>query len=853
MTQDNRNHFDQALDAVRHDEPSASELHDAAGRIWQNMQAGAQLPAEAPIRGCEDVVHLLPAYAAGSLGSDRRLLVEAHVRECLACRHRAARHADVNWAAPLPLRGRGFRLAWAVAMVAAVAAGLAIYSIYFAVPAGARARVQSVQGDVVRITAAGEYPLTVGAELYEGDLLRTSSGGHAFVQLRDGSNVEVNERSEFDLKARGNNLTVNLDQGAVIVTAAKRRTGHLYVKTPDARVAVTGTVFSVTSGMKGSRVSVLAGVVAVTHAGVESSLRAGQQVTTSDNMTQVPVRDDIAWSQELGKHLELLASLSTLEQRLSQVQMPGPRYSSTLLDRVPANTVLYISIPNLGNVLGEAHSILKQQMNESETLRQWFGHGVSPDPQLDQLVERIREMSQYVGDEVVIVGTDGQDGIGSVAAVAELRASGLRDYLTTNFGADNKNHQIVTVDAHDLATLTQASTHGRMVALVRDDVVVFSDNVDGLDRMNSQLNAGASGFSATEFGQRIQEAYNRGAGFVLAGNLQQMISDLQRTRAARGLRADPELAKSGFGDATYFIAEHREINNNPDNHLVLDFAAARHGIASWLAAPAPMGSLEFVSSNAGLAMSIVTKEPRAMLDDILNMLSHRRALHPASDQQNVIESIVQDEIVPQLGGDGAFALDGPVLPTPSWKVVLEVHDPVRLQAAVEKLVAAGDQQEQQHGKRGVGITYEDVGGQRYYTITDLDTGVGEAQYTYAAGYLIMAPTRAVLMAALRTRITGDSLAHSAAFRAMLPKDQHANYSGVAYQNLAPILQPLMTQLNEQQAVLVQQIAADSRPSLICAWGDSNRIEAASNSRLFGYDWLALMSLVGPQHPQRSAP
>ena len=38
----------------------------------------------------------------------------------------------------------------------------------------------------------------------------------------------------------------------------KRTSGHLYVKTPDCRVAVTGTVFSVDSGMKGSRVAVLA-------------------------------------------------------------------------------------------------------------------------------------------------------------------------------------------------------------------------------------------------------------------------------------------------------------------------------------------------------------------------------------------------------------------------------------------------------------------------------------------------------------------------------------------------------------------------------------------------------------------
>jgi hypothetical protein len=39
------------------------------------------------------------------------------------------------------------------------------------------------------------------------------------------------------------------------------------------------------------------------------------------------------------------------------------------------------------------------------------------------------------------------------------------------------------------------------------------------------------------------------------------------------------------------------------------------------------------------------------------------------------------------------------------------------------------------------------------------------------------------------------------------------------------------------------MAADARPTAICAWGKDNRIEAGSNSHLFGFDFLAFPALI----------
>jgi hypothetical protein len=67
----------------------------------------------------------------------------------------------------------------------------------------------------------------------------------------------------FSLRLRANDLTIRLGRGSVMVEAAKRRKGHLFVDTGDCRVAVTGTLFGVSAGVKGSRVSVVQGEVHV--------------------------------------------------------------------------------------------------------------------------------------------------------------------------------------------------------------------------------------------------------------------------------------------------------------------------------------------------------------------------------------------------------------------------------------------------------------------------------------------------------------------------------------------------------------------------------------------------------------
>ena len=727
----------------------------------------------------------------------------------------------------------------AAAMVLFALIGFYVNNVYFAVPAGARATLQSLEGVAYKVTSQGDRLVAVGQVLQDGDILRTGAGSHAYVKLSDGSLVEVNERSAFAVKARGKDTTIDLDRGAVIVQAAHRASGHLYVKTPDCRVAVTGTIFGVKSGIKGSRVSVVQGTVEVAHNGDDDVLHAGDQVSTGANMDAVPVSEDIAWSQDLPKHLELLAQLKNLQKKLEQVQLPAPRYNSNLLTRMPADTLFYASLPNAGQALEDANRILQEQIQQSDTLREWWTHGKpGSNDEWNAMVSKLHQLSEYLGDEVVIAGFGGhQPGV----VIAEVRRTGLREFLETKFSEVGKGHKLLIVAPGDLASLPEKSDGP--IALLRQNEVVFSGDRDSLIKVNAQLDAGSKGLEVTEFGKRIADAYGRGAGFFFAADLHGLMQSGTR-RHPQMAEHDASMMRSGLSDMRYLVVEHREVNNVPDNRMVLDFAGSRRGVASWLAAPAPMGSLEFVSRNAAVAVAFVAKDPQLMVTDIFNM-----ADDPAQAQAKMAEANsklnlnLRDDLAAQFGGDAVIALDGPVLPTPAWKFVIEIHDADKLAASMQTIVDSFNREAQQHGKPGVELKSEDVNGQRFYTVIHKDSQAKPMYYTFASGYMIIGPDRATVMNTLRTRATGDSLARSGDFKAMLPKDENANYSFIAYQNLAPILQPLLSTMDSQQAQVVQQLAADSHPSAICGWGRDNRIEAVSNSRLLGFDWMAIGSLL----------
>jgi hypothetical protein len=841
-------YLDRAISELRGEQPDAKTLSASAERVWQRLQAGegeeAATSAPQPIRGCADIRSLLPAFHQQELPSARALIVADHLRECVSCRSYAyGRGFDgatsVNWR--MEPASRGFqwsivRLSFAVAtaalLVALVWTGR---NWYFAGPTGSRARIDSIEGQAYGIGAAGGRVLKTGDEVGEDELIRTAANSHAKVRLFEGSEVEMNQRAELTVSASRRDTTIHLDQGSIIVQAAKRHTGHLYVSAPDCLVAVTGTVFSVNSGTKGSRVAVIEGEVHVKHAGLESILHSGDQVATTQSVGLVPVREEIAWSSDLDHELALLAEFSKLRTKLEEIQTPGPRYESKILPLLPADTILYIGIPNLGDALQQANQIFQQQLSQSKVLQDWWNKSsnVNQHPTPQELIDKIQVISRYLGEEVVITarGSSASRGHGPVL-LAEVRQLGLKDYLQDHLADTLKSPQDIAnlhvVDSQSLSSLV--GDERGMVMLVRQNMLVAGGDAASVREMSAQLDAGATLFAGTDFGQRIATVYSRGAETLVAANLGQILNSSHTQQAdSKALR------NSGFNDIKYLIASRGESSSQGDNRITLEFNGQRHGIASWLAAPAPMGSLDYVSSNAGAAVSFVAKQPALMLDDIFSTIgaSNPNFSQSLAQTNSELGLNLRDDLARALGGELTLALDGPVLPAPSWKAIVEVNDPGALQVAIDKLVQASNREAQKSNQPGLMLNQAQFGGRTFYTIQSQGAGLStECDYTFADGYMILAPSRALLLVALQTHANGTSLARSASFRALLPSDNHANFSAMIYQNLSPILKPLSSQLTSGQLALLQQLAADAKPSVFCAYGESDRIEVASNSKLF---------------------
>jgi hypothetical protein len=858
------------------------------------------------IQGCADFQSLIPAYLDGKLSSARTLLLEDHTNECIPCRRALkTQRADATTktatvgAARQPAR-RAVRepqragtnrwsktsvARWSVAAAFVICVGLAAMFMYERLDLSGRtlaATVENANGAVYVVSDAQSRQLAAGEQLQKGERVRTAKDSTAMLRLADGSTVEMRERSEFSVSENMRGVTIRLERGDVIVEAAKQHNGHLYVQTPDSLVSVKGTIFAVESGTKGSRISVVEGEVQVNHAGKDETLLPGDQTTTNRSLDRTPVQQNVAWSRNAARYANLVSELAKLRRDVNQrVQLPGVRYSSKFVDVVPENTVFYAALPNITESLAESQRIMQERISQNPALAEWWkgkkgdGSGLN-----EQTIARVREFGSQLGDEIVVSAEmDAKGEPNGVLVLGEVKdAASFRTYLdgqlarfakesedapnvriiddpltakVANTPASTKSAKTNTAPAKNVATKSE------LFVWIHNDIFAASPQIERLRGLATTLNAPETNrFKGSPFYQRINDIYRDGAGLVVAADLEKIIAQAvskdNKPDAARQLEGFKQL---GVMSLRHFVVEQKQVNGKTLSRAALTFSEPNRGIATWLAAPGSMGALDFISPNANVATAFVVKEPALLVDDLLGFLETvepdlRRSLQDIEKQQGFD---IRNDFAAPLGGEFAFAIDGPILPTPSWKVVLEVYDQAKLQGTFERAIEKLNQFSVLHGKGKLSLESTTSGNRTYYSIKSADTGV-EVYYTYANGYLVAAPSRALLEQSIANRDAGNTLVRSSRFMSALPQDGNTNFSALLYHDLAPLMQPLAermknaggAELTDEQRQALSSIDTNAPPTLAYAYAQGGSITLAANTEggAFG---LSPASLLGLPH------
>jgi hypothetical protein len=769
------------------------------------------------------------AYVGNQLGGSRRALIDDHLSRCPGCRTWIAEMKGERRVVPMPRRSSARWTQWGALAAAAVVLLAFGYLGRNALdgmlgPRGSRATVVSADGGLYRLAASSapaqsakaEGSLAAGAAVGERESIRTGPGAHAVLRLADGSIVDVNERTELFVTAAWSGQAIHLERGDIIVKAAKQRRGQLQVRTRDSVASVKGTVFAVSAGMGGSVVSVVEGSVAVNQPHRQVVLSPGEQAASIPALAS-SVASAVSWSPEAESYLELLGSFVKIERELAK--FPAElRTDAALLPYLPAETVVYGTIPNPGITLGRALALAEEQSAQNATFGVWWNSETGQ--MLRQLVDRVQSVNPLLGDEIVFAA--------SVAA-------GLHDPVPMVMARVKPGKRAELSSA--LESLFAQAGDAPGAYSVSEDLVVVSESASDVAWILAHSGKGAG----SPFAAAIAERYRRGVGWLLA---------IDAPPVVKGAAGDdaPPIEFAGMIGMQYLFLEQRAPAGAEENEVTFAFRGARTGMGSWLADAGSGGAAEYLPSDALVAGYVSTREPLQLFEELSAQVTRlgpdfERGL--ATMDEKLGAGFTQS-LTSALGTESALALTGVSASGPTWVMVTVAHNPLVIDSSVRQLVDAfnAELKPDEQGQRIV-FGQESAGGRTWSTMKPGGLPLGMV-WTYDRGYMVAASDRGVAERAIATRNGGSPLVWSPQFLSRLPSSAGLHPSAFAWLNPKGALGILAT-LTASPAV--REIVDGEEPILVVFDGTPEQIRAASRTRISG----VIMNLMLLESLGRGAP
>ena len=533
-------------------------------------------------------------------------------------------------------------------------------------------------------------------------------------------------------------------------------------------------------------------------------------------------------SQVLNKYPGLMTEFSQLLGKLQRnIQFPEARRQSHLMPMLPESTTLYAAFPNYGDAVHQAQAILQQELQQSPVLRAWWQQGASGanGTKVEDSLEKAYQLSQYLGDEIVVSGGN-EMGAPEAAKnpnlliLAEVRKPGLKDFLQqmTKEFAGKSEPAVRIMDDQELAAAKNAFPEQQLVILVRPDLLVATSDLTTLRKFVAQLHPDSQEFAATPFGRRVEEAYAGGTSIVGAVDLQKI---LKRVPSAND-ESRMMLQRTGFADMKYLVWQHKSVDGHATNQMELSFTGPRHGVASWLAAPGPTGSLEFVSPKAIMAATVRLKDPADIFEDIkgLSTASNPKAFASVAQMEQVLRLSFKEDLFRHLSGEVTGEVDSLTPRNAAWRVILGVNDPDRLQTTLSTLLAT----------MHVSAPQSEDGGVTYHTLLiPSSQKMMEISYAFADKYLVIASSREAVTEAIRLHQSGESLSKSSRFLASLPPGRGSDASALFYEDPMAVAALSLRQAFPDMAQSLSQTASETPSSLISVYGEESAIREVSRS------------------------
>jgi len=531
---------------------------------------------------------------------------------------------------------------------------------------------------------------------------------------------------------------------------------------------------------------------------------------------------EMPWDQELKKYPGLVQEIGPLVAKLKAVHMPPPRTESKILPLLPEATMGYAAFPNYGDAIHQAVVVFRAQLAERPVLRDWWEHGAASvyGPKVLDGMEKIYEVSQHVGDEIVVAGGKGEKDI-SLLAIAEVKQPGLKELLeqVASKTAPVGKPLVRVMDEQELAA-DKGQTPGQDLAvLVRPDLVVAAQDAATLGTFEARMAANGREFASGPFGQRLRQAYEGGTTIVGGLDLRGILRLIPPKVGLDG----PGFQSSGFADVKYLIWNHADVNRKAVNRGELSFTGPRHGIAAWLAKPGPMGGLDYVSPNAMMALTLVLVSPAQMFEDVKGIAAamHSTAFAAVPAFEQMVSVNLKDDLLGQLGGEITVELDE-ITPTPKWRAVLRVVDADRFEKAAAKLLALAPYKAEQFEEGGV----------TYHVLTiPAEKGPVEVGYAFVDGYLVVASGREAVADSVRAHRSGESLWKSKRFLEALPPGRGTEASAMLYQDSARMGAAQTKSLAPGLKEALEQVQGEA-VTVSCSYAEESAVRGESNGAGF---------------------